>query len=304
MRILYPEVRLIDDINPFIKIEKIGRVCYKSSSAFTEETANLFFKNLVARKHYAVLEHANFIFEVSEKVYHLLFGCKYFNYSVEEFENKPKRFIISGNLRAINEFGREILLRALHNIDPNLVYSCGFILKDNLSMVSKDVDCKIINIDDIPDIQETAYKTHKYFSFDLICDRGVSHELVRHRPSSFAQESTRYCSYLKEKFGGEISIILPSDYDNWNNEQKDRYLDLMKQSEETYLYLLQTGILPQNARSVLPTCLKTEIVITTNALEYEHIFNLRLRGITGSPHPDMKIIMEKAYEIYCGKSKF
>lgn len=128
-----------------------------------------------------------------------------------------------------------------------------------------------------------AMLEHFSFSVKFIVDRGVSHEIVRHRIASFAQESTRYCNYSKS---GEISFIKPCfftedtpDFDNW--------VGFCMKSEDTYLALLGAGRTPQEARDVLPTSTKTEIVMTANLREWRHFFKLRAIGITGKPHPQM-----------------
>lgn len=125
---------------------------------------------------------------------------------------------------------------------------------------------------------------HVSISVKVICDRGVSHEIVRHRIASYAQESTRYCNYSKDKFGGELTFIEPCFWNNINlakfnlAEVLPKYKiwhDFMQECEKTYLTLIELGALPEEARSVLPNGLKTEIVITMNIREWRHFFALR-----------------------------
>lgn len=128
---------------------------------------------------------------------------------------------------------------------------------------------------------------HASITVKFICDRGVSHEIVRHRLASFAQESTRYCNYIKDDFGSEITVIKPSflkeDTEGWFI-----WKYLCEQAEKAYFGMLNWGCTPQEARSVLPTSLKTEIVVTMNLREWRHFFKLRALGTTGKPHPQMK----------------
>ena len=135
----------------------------------------------------------------------------------------------------------------------------------------------------------TAMIEHFSITVKFICDRGVSHEIVRHRIASFAQESTRYCNYIKDDFGSEITVIKPLFLD----EGTDGY-NIWKAScqaaEDAYFDLLNWGCTAQEARSVLPNSLKTEIVVTMNLREWRHFFNLRALGTTGKPHPQMKEI--------------
>lgn len=127
---------------------------------------------------------------------------------------------------------------------------------------------------------------HAHVSVKFICDRGVSHEIVRHRLASYAQESTRYCNYSLGKHGNEITVIKPFFFQEGTPEYAS-WLTACETSEKMYLDLLSMGRSPQEARSVLPNSLKTEIVVTMNLREWIHFFNLRAVGTTGAPHPQM-----------------
>lgn len=137
-------------------------------------------------------------------------------------------------------------------------------------------------------------------------------ELVRHRVFSFAQESTRYCNYSKDKFDNEITFILP---DWWKSpiervdtrhylfdiegakEEEASFLDTLSMCENTYINMVESGIFtPQQARQVLPNALKTEIVMTGFTSDWRKVFDQRVDGITGNPHPDMKALMEPVKE--------
>lgn len=137
--------------------------------------------------------------------------------------------------------------------------------------------------------QHTAMIEHFSISVKMIVDRGVSHEIVRHRVASYAQESTRYCNYSQGKFGSEITVIEPLFFDK-NSIEYAIWEDSCLQAEKAYNELIQMGRTPQEARSVLPNSLKTEIVVTMNLREWIHFFNLRAIGTTGAPHPQMKEI--------------
>lgn len=125
---------------------------------------------------------------------------------------------------------------------------------------------------------------HASASILFICDRGVSHELVRHRLASYSQESTRYCTYESG-----ITVIEPPGL---NVEESRIWIHHCEQAELNYQKLLRLGCAAQIARSVLPTCLKTEIVTTTNLREWRHIFRLRR---SSKAHPQIKEIMDSAY---------
>ena len=139
-----------------------------------------------------------------------------------------------------------------------------------------------------------AMLEHYSFSVKFIVDRGVSHELVRHRVASYAQESTRYCNYGSKD--GEITVIEPFYFAECRKEKPwlyHRWEESCKKAEETYLYLVGEGVSPQEARAVLPTSLKTEVVMTANLREWRHFFKLRALGMTGAPHPQMEEVAMK-----------
>lgn len=115
---------------------------------------------------------------------------------------------------------------------------------------------------------------HVSFSVRFICDRGVSHEIVRHRIASYSQESTRYCNYSKGQFNGEITVIEPC-FLVPGTEGYDMWYRACQMAEQYYLSMLDWGCSPQEARAVLPNSLKTEIVMTANVREWRHFLKLR-----------------------------
>ena len=128
-----------------------------------------------------------------------------------------------------------------------------------------------------------AMLEHYSFSVKFICDRGVSHEIVRHRVASYAQESTRYCNYNKS---GDVAFIRPVFFAE-DTPEMDNWVESCMRAEKTYNYLISEGRTPQEARSVLPNSLKTEVVMTANLREWRHFLSLRACGSTGKPHPQM-----------------
>lgn len=142
---------------------------------------------------------------------------------------------------------------------------------------------------------------HISVSVLIVCDRGITHEIVRHRLCSFSQESTRYANYSKEKFGNEITVIRPFFWDE-NDETYAEWFSSMMAAEKSYLKLLAMDAKPQEARSVLPNSLKTEIIVTANLREWKHIFKLRCNQAS---HPQIRQIMlpllnafRKTFQIY------
>lgn len=131
-----------------------------------------------------------------------------------------------------------------------------------------------------------AMLEHYSFTVKFICDRGISHELVRHRIASFAQESSRYCCYAKDKFGKELTFINPCFWEP-DSDNYARWFHEVDEAEKTYLAMIESGATPEQARDILPTSIKTEIVMTANLREWRHFFKLRAEGVTGKPHPQM-----------------
>lgn len=138
-----------------------------------------------------------------------------------------------------------------------------------------------------------AVLEHASFTVKFVCDRGVSHEIVRHRLAAYCQESTRYCNYSKEKFGNEITVIRPCfwepklyyDNNNWILTPFGIWQQACAIAEKQYFDLLHAGATPQEARSVLPNSLKTEVVMTANLREWRHFFKLRC---SAAAHPQMR----------------
>ena len=129
-----------------------------------------------------------------------------------------------------------------------------------------------------------AVLEHEAIRVKFIVDRGVSHEIVRHRLAAYCQEGTRYCNYSKGKFGEEITVIEPCFWDKDSDLMKD-WRSAMRMAENHYLGLLHQGASPQEARSVLPNSLKTEVVMTANLREWRHFFKLRTAP---AAHPQMR----------------
>ena len=134
---------------------------------------------------------------------------------------------------------------------------------------------------------------HASLTVRFTCDRGVSHEIVRHRLAAYCQESTRYCNYSKECFDSEITVIRPAhmkpgmkDFEIWEKA--------MNSCENAYFDLLDWGCSPQEARSVLPNSLKTEVVMTADMREWRHFIRLRCAP---AAHPDMRVVARLLYDL-------
>lgn len=137
-----------------------------------------------------------------------------------------------------------------------------------------------------------AVLEHFSITIKFVCDRGVSHEIVRHRLASYCQESTRYCNYSKGKFGGEITVVRPVYLDPDTCAYR-AWESACKAAEKAYFELLDWGCSPQEARAVLPNSLKTEVVMTANLREWQHFFRLRC---SSAAHPQMREVAAPALE--------
>lgn len=131
---------------------------------------------------------------------------------------------------------------------------------------------------------------HEKITVRIICDRGVTHEIVRHRIASYSQESTRYCNYCNDRFGNELTFIEPCFFSS--NSEEDRknkqiWLDTMSMIEKNYNMLIENGAKPEEARAILPNSLKTEIVVTMNLRAWRHFFKLRTDK---TAHPQIREI--------------
>lgn len=127
---------------------------------------------------------------------------------------------------------------------------------------------------------------HEKITVKIVCDRGVTHEIVRHRIASYSQESTRYCNYQNDKFGSELTFIKPVFWTE-DSEQYIIWYNMMQEIEDKYMYLICHGASPQEARSILPNSLKTEIIVTMNLREWRHFLKLRT---SEAAHPQMQEI--------------
>ncbi len=138
---------------------------------------------------------------------------------------------------------------------------------------------------------------HATISFKIVCDRGVTHELVRHRIASFSQESTRFCDYSAGKFGGELTFIKPCFW-SADDENFQLWSATMAAIEKNYLAMRANGAKPEEARSILPNSLKTEIFVTMNLRELRHFLKLRTAA---AAHPQMRQVALMIYNLLVEK---
>ena len=297
MKLIESKVEVIEQLpgleGVYKQIELAGRTCYKSEDKITEDSAKAFVDRMIGSKHGAMLEHGtvylkgravydeNGILEVPRNLFPSFFERNKYSI-VHKIESEDIcNWYITTNLRVIIE----------NNLTECLEYIC-----------------------------EPTEIHEKRITARFTCDRGVSHEIVRHRVMSFAQESTRYCNYTKDKFDNQITFIIPTwanipegKYTDWNgdwcdvekltvlkpikNDVVDQFLFLCKYAETSYNLMVDRGAKPQEARQVLPNAVKTEIVVTAFESDWEHFFSLRSPkyGAQGA-HPDIAKLADELYE--------
>ena len=293
MKAIKPYAEIFEEKDVLKKIEVCGRVCYKSEDKITDGSAERFVANIIKRGHEAVLEHASFIFEIEKylKMYFentILWLEEHTNFESYLRFTSDGRYIVSGTVRAWREFVkytlkvRGVLPEAFKDfIFENPVLFPEYQDEEMFALSDFGV-MKKLSISDLATIGEKL--THWDVTAKFVVDRGISHEIVRHRPASYCQESTRYCNYSKDGFGGEITCIIPY-YLEEGTVGMCIWKKSMKNAESDYFDLLDFGLSPQEARGVLPTSLKTELMMTANLGEWKHFFDLRT---TVAAHPQVR----------------
>lgn len=276
------------------QIELAGRTCYKSEDKITEDSAKEFVDRMIKSKHGAMLEHGTVYLKATAK-YDIEHDC---------WDIPQKLFASFFNK---NKYSK---LRTVESED-----ACDCYITTNMRVIVENSLFECLKY-----ICEPTEHHEKRITARFTCDRGVSHEIVRHRVMSFAQESTRYCNYNKDKFGNQITFIIPTwanipegEYTDWDgdwcnvekltvlkpieNDAVDQFLFLCKYAETSYNLMIDRGSKPQEARQVLPNAVKTEIVVTGFESDWKHFFSLRSPkyGAQGV-HPDMAKLADELYE--------
>lgn len=282
MKIIKPSVEYLgkvptDYAGTLKFIEMAGRTCYKSEDKITEDSAEKFVRKLINAGHLAMVEHSNFVVRTRRM-----------DFPLNQLKGRVGKYLtaidiidytyVGGNLtawfqRCMSEGIKDMFL-AFAN-----VYGSLFEIPNSIDLGWPDGrDWQICSHEEIP------HELHRH-SIKFICDRGVSHELVRHRPCSFAQESTRYVNYG----GKDMEFIEPTRFEDWPERAKDIFAATCTDTMENYHQLIYNNKLkPQQARAVLPNALKTEIIVTADAAEWNHIKKLRT---SPAAQPDMQRVM-------------
>lgn len=292
MKLIESSVQIIEEKDPYKMIELAGRTCYKSEDKITEDSAKEFVDRMIKLGHGAMLEHGTI-------------------YLTIDGEDPNLSRIQSNPYTKVNLVPYEVLT------EDNYTISYKAYITTNLRVLIEN------NLKELLCYQVDPTEHHeKRITAKFICDRGVSHEFVRHRVFSFAQESQRYCNYSKDKFNNECTFIIPSwlndfpeciirdsiggcmypsDYYRENLDGSFRgnvifmthtkyLIDSLFRAEKSYNNLINSGWKPQQARAVLPNATKTELVMTGFESDWEGFFKLRC---SGAAHPDAKKLADE-----------
>lgn len=265
------------------QVERFGRICYKSEDKITKDSATAFVSKVIKKEHNSVLEMGAITVDVSIKNHAEI---------VKLLNNKPKylvidylnskekhlfRLLISGTIRAFREF-----FGTYHESELSRMI-IGLLKRGPLSVFFIDLPGEMKPADVVRLIPQKSiakmfgeyfFLRHYHVYAKFYTNRAVTHEIVRHRPCNYLQESQRYCRYSESKFGNEVTFIKPTKFFAEDSEEYELWKRCMGQCEAIYLELLKTSS-PQAARTVLPNSCKTEIIVGATIRQWMHIFTLR-----------------------------
>lgn len=315
----YEIICMGDEIDPLTLIEKVARVCYKSENQISLGSAPKMIRALIKSQHYAMLEHASYAFKLSPTDYgnfdYILDALIDKGYQLFlRFSADDQGSIISGNVRAwrdlITYICKEELLMPQwlltfinqNRLDINTLFAdlrerVDISIRTIGMMVDSEADenCEI----SFANLSTEQQYIHYPVTIKFFCDRGISHEIVRHRKASFGQESTRFCNYSRDKFNNDITYIDMCPV--LMKDKRIQSLEMLKCSaiveewqvacadaERHYLKMIELGCPAEFARNVLNNGTKTELCVTMTISNWRHFFALRACRATGAAHPQME----------------
>ena len=292
MKLIEPSAEYIPQEDIYKHIELCARTCYKSEDRITEDSAHKFVDGLIKAGHGAMLEHGT--------IYLFYSGCCYDHEDMgfaSKYENNPytRGGFIGTDDNEISSDGNFYDIMGNHATG-----NMQFCFTTNLRVLVEnnwldDLQYAVTPFDN---------RWPKRYTMKFITSVGICRELLRHRKFSFANESTRYCRYDKDRFGNHVTFILPS----WCTDVKIsdggtvvvdaesgadyEFIHGLANAEQTYFELLREGWKAEQARDVLPLATKTELIMTGFEDDWEYFFDIRLRETTGKVHPDMKVLAQ------------
>jgi thymidylate synthase (FAD) len=297
MKIVDPSYEVLDTLDReslAVRIERCGRICYKSEDRIDRESALPFVTKMAEHGHNSVLEMGVVTVEVicnndNEITNLFLLQPRYLHIDREE-----NRLLITGSIRTFRELlvshpENAVVRAACALLNERHPYFFSTILPETgLRPDASNVSIKVrkVKLNEVDQLPLDKLANHRYIAVKFIINRAVTHELVRHRPCSFLQESQRYCRYSEDKFGSEVSFIKPMFFTEGSSEYA-LWEKAMIDTEQLYLKLLETST-PQAARTVLPNSCKTELIVYADLEEWRHIFSQRT---TRAAEPSMREVM-------------
>ncbi len=293
MIVIDPSYEIQDDLDQgslVTRLEACGRICYKSEEKISEGSALPFVKKIAEHGHNSVMEMAvvtlRLVCSCQQIADFLVCQPKFF--IIDQVDNG---LLVTGSIRAFRElYGSCPEIAVVQAMLDCLGARHPFLLEGVWQSVVRKVEPAIavekLSLAQVEQLASELVLRHRYLSVKFIVNRAVTHELVRHRPCSFLQESQRYCRYSQDKFGNQVTFIRPLFFTPESAEYK-LWKQAMELTEALYLQLLETAT-PQAARTVLPNSCKTEIIVYCNLAEWKHIFKLRT---SPAAEPSMREVM-------------
>lgn len=309
MKLIESSVQIIEEKDPYKMIELAGRTCYKSEDKITEDSAKEFVDRMIKLGHGAMLEHGTIYLNVPEQTYTETLEDEFGKF------NNPNNGLVDRYRK--NKYSKVNSVAADEELRKKYPKVRPFKLTHHYITTNLRVIVENGWEEDLEWQCEPTEHHEKRITAKFTCDRGVSHEFVRHRVFSFAQESQRYCNYNKDKFNNELTFIKPTwlniptgDYTYWDgdwcdidnmkiqlpsdNGVADNFLWCLNNAGMQYRLLINKGLKPQEARGVLPNATKTELVMTGFESDWEHFLSLRT---SKNAHPDAQQLSLKLKEL-------
>jgi len=294
MKVVTPSYEVLDHLDLeslAVRIEFCGRICYKSEDRIDQNSALPFVAKMAEHGHNSVLEMGVVTLELA---------CATPDQVTELFLTQPRylqidrdgnKLLITGSVRAFRELlmfhsDCAVVRAACAFLNARHPYFFSTILPADGLKTDTSIAVSKVEVDEVDRLPVEQCIKHRHIAVKFIVNRAVTHEIVRHRPCSFLQESQRYCRYSDDKFGSEVTFIKPMFFTE-NSQEYAIWQQAMADTEKMYLQLLETST-PQAARTVLPNSCKTEIIVYANLAEWLHIFRLRT---SKAAEPSMREVM-------------
>jgi thymidylate synthase (FAD) len=281
MRVIPASYEILDNLDReslAVRIELCGRICYKSEDKIDQDSALPFVSKMAEHGHNSVLEMGVVTLQVECADDHPITELFLIQPRYLQIDREENRLLVTGSVRAFRELLKfhpecAIVDAMCSYLNKHHPYFFSTLLPENGFNNNGSISVRKVELVEVDQFPPDKMARHRYIAVKFIVNRAVTHEIVRHRPCSFLQESQRYCRYSDDKFGSEITFIKPMFFAD-NSPEYKIWQECMVHSEQMYLQLLKTST-PQAARTVLPNSCKTELIVYANLVEWQHIIKLR-----------------------------